>query len=253
MIDEAKSFAGPGEAGRKRGEVFEEYAAYFTGSTSGVAEKLSDFTKFVPREALSRFLVKYEIFKRVLGVQGSVIECGVFRGAGLMALAQLSELLEPLNHQRKIIGFDSFAGFPGLTEQDGAGLESSHRRVGGLAAETMDLPTCIDLWDSTRYLKHIPKATLVHGDMCETIPQYVQQNPHLVVSLLYLDADLYEPTKVALEHFVPRMPRGAVIAFDELNDPYWPGETLAVLEQIGIHNLRIERLFATSICFAELD
>ena len=37
------------------------------------------------------------------------------------------------------------------------------------------------------------------------------------------------------------MPKGAIVAFDELNAPNWPGETLAVMETIGIRNLRIER------------
>jgi hypothetical protein len=36
------------------------------------------------------------------------------------------------------------------------------------------------------------------------------------VSLLYLDFDIYEPTAVALEHFLPRMPKGSIVAFDEL-------------------------------------
>ena len=48
--------------------------------------------------------------------------------------------------------------------------------------------------------------------------------------MLFLDFDLYEPTRVALEHFLPRMPNGAVLAFDELDNPLWPGETLAMLE-----------------------
>jgi hypothetical protein len=63
-----------------------------------------------------------------------------------------------------------------------------------------------------------------------------------VVSLLFLDFDLYEPTKVALKHFVPRMPKGAIIAFDELDNPLWPGETLALVHELGMGSLRIERL-----------
>jgi hypothetical protein len=47
---------------------------------------------------------------------------------------------------------------------------------------------------------------------------------------------LIEPTLAALQPFVPRMPRDAVIAFDELNRPEWPGETLAVdLAQLLAH------------------
>jgi hypothetical protein len=52
---------------------------------------------------------------------------------------------------------------------------------------------------------------------------------------------LYEPTKVALEHFVPRMSKGAILAFDEINNPWWPGETKALLESINIRDYEIRR------------
>jgi hypothetical protein len=61
------------------------------------------------------------------------------------------------------------------------------------------------------------------------------------VSLLFIDCDLYEPTKIALEHFVPRMPRGAVLVFDELDNPIWPGESTALLDTIGIRALKLQR------------
>jgi hypothetical protein len=62
-----------------------------------------------------------------------------------------------------------------------------------------------------------------------------------VVSLLFLDVDLYEPTKAALEAFVPRIPLGGIIAFDELDNPLWPGETLAAMEAVGLNKLRLRR------------
>ena len=68
-----------------------------------------------------------------------------------------------------------------------------------------------------------------------------RSNAHLVVSLLFLDLDLYEPTRVALQQLVPRMPKGAVLAFDELDNPIWPGETLALLDTVGMRHLRVRR------------
>ena len=97
------------------------------------------------------------------------------------------------------------------------------------------------LFDLNRPLNHIPKVELVAGDLTVTAREYIGRNQHLVVALLYLDVDHYEPTRAALEAFVPRMPKGAVIAFDELNTHIFPGETLAVLEALGLRNLRIER------------
>jgi hypothetical protein len=100
----------------------------------------------------------------------------------------------------------------------------------------------VTLYDQNRPIAHIPKVELVKGDLCKTGPAYLKLNPHLVVSMLYLDLDLYEPTKVALETFLPRMPKGAVIVFDELNAKMFPGETLAVDEVLGLRNIRIRRM-----------
>jgi len=191
--------------------------------------------------------------KKVLNVQGSIIECGVLLGGGLMTFAQLSAILEPINHQRKIIGFDTFSGFPKISESDQKST-SGFAHTGGLAVDSYeDLRDCIRLYDNNRFLNHVPKVELVKGDITVTVPQYLQKNPHLVISLLYLDADVYEPTKVALDKFVPRMPKGSIIAFDELNTKSFVGETLATLESIGINKLKIQRFtFDATKCYAIL-
>jgi hypothetical protein len=71
----------------------------------------------------------------------------------------------------------------------------------------------------------------------ETIPIYVKENPHLIIAMLYLDFDLYEPTKVALENFLPLVPKGGIVAFDEVNSKKWAGETIALKEVLNINNL----------------
>jgi hypothetical protein len=217
-------------------------------------EKMMNFPLYVPRQNLTNALIRYEIFKRVLSVQGSVVECGVFFGGGLMSFAQFSAILEPTNHQRRIIGFDTFAGFPRLAPADAKG-ESPNLKLGGLGVDAeSEINECVNLFDENRFVGHIPKVELVRGDASKTIPAYVKRNPHLVVSLLYLDFDIYAPTLAALRTFVPRMPKGAVIAFDELNLKDWPGETVAVMNELGLGRLRIERFpFGSTISFAQLE
>jgi len=214
---------------------------YFHHSIGTTSEKLENFAKYIPRQSLTNFLIKYEIYKKILHIQGSIVECGVFFGGGLMTFAQLSSIFEPVNSQRKIIGFDSFEGFPNLSKKDILS-KSTLLKKGGLEANSYkDLQNCISLYDSNRFISHIPKVELIKGDATKTIPKYVQNNPNIVVSLLYLDFDLFEPTKVAIESFVPRMPKSSIIVFDELNSESWMGETLALLDTIGIRNLKIER------------
>ncbi len=205
-------------------------------------KKIENFPKYVRRQNLTRFLALYEIYRRILPVKGSIVECGVFRGFGTMTWAKLSAILEPVNLTRRIYGFDSFAGFPAVSQVDKVGAGAGVKE-GDLFADSHDeILQLSAINDSTRFLGHVPKVKLIKGDATKTIPRFVEETPHLLVSLLFLDFDLYEPTKAALQHFVPRMPKGAVIAFDELDNPLWPGETVAMLEQCGAGNLRLQRL-----------
>jgi len=228
---------------------------YFAKSGGSAVEKLENFPKYVSSSTIARFLCKYEIFKQVLNVQGSIIECGVFLGGGLMTWAQLSTILEPMNHQRKIIGFDTFSGFPSTAKEDVAPATSELVNAGGLAADSLqDLQECIRLYDIYRPLSHIWKVKLVKGDVKKTVPQFIENNPHTIVSLLYLDFDIFEPTSIALEYFIPRIPKGGIIAFDQLNSESFPGETLAALKKVGISNLRIQRpLLSTFISYAVVE
>jgi hypothetical protein len=229
-----------------------QLADAFNDSPDPVQVRLESFPKYVRRQDLTRLLARYEIFKRVLGVKGSVIEGGVNRGFGLMSWAKFSAILEPVNLTRRIYGFDSFEGFPSIHAKDRPGANGEQPAAGDLAANCYDeLLELIRLYDQDRFLGHVEKVELIKGDAVSTIPKFIEAHPHLVVSLLFLDFDLYEPTRAALEVFVPRMPRGAILAFDELDNPIWPGETRALLETLGIRNLQLERLeFDPYIAFA---
>lgn len=233
---------------------FEATQRYFQEDTIDLIEKIDGFTKYTSRQSIAKFLTKYELFKHILQVNGSIIECGVLHGAGLLAWAKLSSILEPVNHTRKVIGFDTFEGFPDIHDKDTETGNSSHFERGGLKGSSYEsIGKAIELYDLNRPLQHIPKIELVKGDFLHTAEKYLKDNPHLVVSLLYLDFDLYEPTKKALEVFVPRMPKGSVICFDELNAKMFPGETIAVNEVLQLSNLEIRRFpFDSYVSYAVL-
>lgn len=236
------------------GEEAGKNETWFRRNPASWEIKMENFPKYVRRQNLTRFLALYEIFKQVLSVKGSIIECGVHQGFGLMTWAKLSAILEPVNLTRRIYGFDTFEGFPGVSAQDVAEA-SRHVKAGDLAADTYEeLQALAEIHDSTRFLGHVAKVELVRGNAVETVPEFIEAHPHLVVSLLFMDFDLYDPTRVALEHFIPRMPKGAIVAFDELDNPLWPGETQAMLEFFKEHKLRLERLpFDPYIGFAVID
>jgi len=222
-------------------QVGKNIGAIFEKCPDSIETKLENFPKYVRRQHLKRFLAMYEIFKLVLPVKGSIVECGVFKGFGVMTWAKLSTMLEPENLTRRIYAFDTFEGFPNVCKKDKNSI-TKHEK-GALHADSYEeLQELITEYDQDRFLGHMDKVHLIKGDVVETIPKFISEHPHLLVSLLFLDMDLFDPTKAALEHFLPRMPKGAVIVFDELDNPMWPGETLAVLETIGVGKLALRRL-----------
>ena len=229
---------------------------YFNNSPGSSTEKLENFAKYVPRQNLARFLARYEIFKLIKEIQGSIVECGVLFGGGLMSFAKLSTILEPYNFQRRIIGFDTFSGFPSIHKADLKGKpdrKSAHLKEHGFSAEGAyaDILKAIELYDVSRYLNHFPKVQVVKGDFAVTAKQFLIDYPHLVVSCLYLDFDIYQPTKIALEHFLPRMPKGSVLVFDELNEEAFPGESIAVMEMLDLKSIRVRRFdFEPRISYA---
>ena len=234
-------------------EVGKSLENIFVNCSDSIEAKLENFPKYVRRQHLKRFLAMYELFKLVLPVKGSIVECGVFRGFSLMSWAKLSSILEPENLTRRIYGFDSFKGFPSVSSNDRSG--SGIAEVGDFQTSSYDeLIELLRVYDQDRFLGHIPKVQLIRGDATETIPEFVQLNRHLLVSLLFIDLDLYEPTKAALEHILPRMPKGSIIAFDELDNPIWPGETEALMEKMPLNRLKLQRFdWDPYIAFAVLE
>lgn len=213
----------------------------FLTSRISLIDKLEAFPRFATKRSLARFIAKQEIYREMLITTGIIVECGVFNGAGLFTWAQLANIYEPTNYTRKIVGFDTFDGFPEVNDAvDNAGVLTS--KVGDLRGSSLqELQHSVRKYNNERHLSHIPNVVLVPGDFMQTADRYLEENPHTIVSLLYLDFDLYEPTRKALEVFLPRMPKGAIVAFDEINCDSFPGETRALDEVMGIRNHQINR------------
>ncbi len=209
--------------------------------------KMKMFPVYASRQDITRLIEKYELYKRFKNVPGSIIECGVAGGFGLMSFAHFCSIFEPYHYVRKIIGFDTFEGFQGISEKDNKS-KAEHMKDGGLNYGSYDvLHQAIKLYDMNRTLGHLSKVELVKGDIRETFPRYLDDNPSLVIAMLYMDLDLYGPTLEVLKQAVGRIPKGGMIVFDELNHSDYPGETIAAMEAMGIHNLRLRRLDISSM------
>ena len=91
-------------------------------------------------------------------------------------------------------------------------------------------------------INHIKKYDLIKGDVSKTSHDYFKNNKESIIALAVFDLDLYKPTKEALKAILPRLSRGSIILFDELNHTAYPGETDAFLEFFSKQKVKLERL-----------
>lgn len=203
-------------------------------------ERLDAFPRFCSKRALTRFMSRFEIYKNILHVNGVVIECGVLNGTGLFTWAQFANILEPINFTRKIIGFDTFEGYPSVSNEDINPVKSP--KSGDLKGDSYEaIVASIEKYNFERPMGHIPNVELIKGNFLETAEAYISNNPHLLVALLHINFDLYEPTKKALELFLPRMAKGSIICLGYLNCSNAPGESVALLELLKLRDIAIRR------------
>jgi len=209
-------------------------------------ELLPNIGLFLSSKALSRVLFFHEIYKKILNTHGVVMEFGVRWGQTLSLLAALRGIYEPFNRHRKIIGFDTFAGFKGMSEKDGALCKTVDGSFSVSENYEQYLGQILGLQEALNPISHLKKFELVSGDATETIPAYLTRQPETLVSLAIFDFDIYKPTKAALEAIKPYLFKGSVLVFDELCDDIFPGETVALREVFDTTSLRVERLPITA-------
>lgn len=204
-------------------------------------EKVANAGLFLKRQELSKILFFNEIYQKILPVHGVIIEFGVRWGQNLVTLSNLRGIHEPFNHSRKIIGFDTFEGFPEVSEQDG---KTDYNVKGAFSvSENYDeyLTQLLKCHQNESPLSHIEKNFVIKGDAVKTLKQYLDDHKETIIAFAYFDFDIYKPTLECLKLILPYLTKGAIIGFDELCDPGFPGETEALREVLGTKNFSIQR------------
>jgi hypothetical protein len=194
---------------------------------------------YMTPKLLSRILFMTHLYERILPVQGVVLEFGCRWGQNVCLFSSLRGILEPFNRLRSIVGFDTFSGLARVTGNDGAKVqENDYAVIPDYAKYLSEIAT---LNEQESPLSHLRKNEIVAGDICETLPKYLADQPHTVIAMAYFDLDIYAPTKFALQAIKPHLTKGSVLGFDELNDATTPGETIALREVMGLDQVRIQR------------
>ena len=224
----------------KQAEARQALVRLFETSSIPTDQLLQNLGLFIRSGAFAKFLFLDELYRQIVPIPGDIVEFGTWWGQSLVTFLNLRAIYEPYA-SRKVIGFDTFAGYPSITTSDRA---SDTIKIGGYAVSEnyqQLLTDLLEYHEAENVLSHIKKFELVPGDVCVTADAYYQKRPEAIVALAFFDMALYAPTKAGLEAIKDRLVPGSILAFDELNDAEYPGETEAVREIFKLRSSRFIR------------
>lgn len=168
-------------------------------------------------------------------IPGSIVECGVWKGGSMMAVAKT--LINLNNSEKHLYLFDTFEGMPKPSKIDikingtKASKKFQMKRINDNSSDWCysSLEDVKQNMYSTKYDKE--KIHFIKGKVEETIPN----NAPDAISLLRLDTDFYESTIHELKYLFPILSKGGIIIIDDYGE--WLGQRRAVDEYIKENNL----------------
>jgi hypothetical protein len=221
--------------------VRERFAKLFRDCPIPDNELLSNLGLFIRRQAFARMLLMNDLYQKIVNVPGIVVEFGVRWGQNLALFESFRGLYEPFNDSRKIVGFDTFEGFPSVDSKDGKADIAVEGAYSVTDKYEEYLTQVLDYHEQEAPMSHVKKYRLIKGDAAVEIDKYVSDYPETIIALAYFDLDLYVPTKKCLETIKGHLTKGSVIGFDELHLHELPGETLALKEVFGLDKYKLIR------------
>lgn len=163
-------------------------------------------------------------------IQGSFVECGVWRGGSSMAMAYA--LQQENESNRHIFLYDTFEGMTEPTKADGSSAYLEYRALKDQGKQwcSASLEDVQQNMAMTKYPQE--NVHFVRGLVEETIPKVLPDAP---IALLRLDTDWYESTKHELDQLFPLLCDGGVLILDDYG--HWQGARQAVDEYFANHGL----------------
>jgi hypothetical protein len=233
----------PVRSSAKENEQRARFVETFRSSPIPAAELLySQLTLYLSRQELSRTLALAELYRtHVLEANGVLMEFGTCYGRTAALLTNLRGIFEPFNFTRKLIVFDTFAGLLGTSVKDGGHVLAQDGAYSSGEGYQQHLAEVLAYHESEAPVGHRTKFEIVVGDAASTLKSYLDAHPETIVAMAYFDMDIYEPTKACLEAIRPHLARNSVLAFDELNCPEFPGETMALADAFGLSRCALRR------------
>ncbi|MCF6317511.1 MAG: TylF/MycF family methyltransferase [Marinosulfonomonas sp.] len=188
---------------------------------------------------INKFLAHYGLYQMILNLPGDVFEMGVFKAGSMIRWATFRQLLEN-SYSRRIVGFDTFGKFP----TKGVELDVDQEYVEAFVSRAGDGLSRTQV-DEIFKRKGFENIELLEGNVSDTLPHFVMNNPACRIALLHLDLNVKEPTEFALEALYDRVVPGGLIVIDDYTSVV--GATEAIDDLAADKGLAIEKLSFHSV------
>ena len=202
---------------------------------------LTNLGLYMRSSALAKIFFLQEIYLQMLDIPGCILTLGTWWGQDLIVFENLRAIYEPYNYNRSIIGFDTFTGYQAPSAKDKSSAVVSEGNYSTSDQYDKYLEALMSYHEQENVMAEVKKHRILKGDVQVTVPQFLDENPQVLIALAYFDFATYEPTRASLKAILPRLVKGSVLAFDELNSSSYPGETEAVLEVLELKQYTIKR------------
>jgi hypothetical protein len=180
-----------------------------------VYDKFNDFIFSNDIKLTGKFLHRFEFYLKTKDLPGDIIEIGVFKGSGMSTFMKFLQVYEP-NSNKKVIGFDIFDTNDAETVLN---RDNSNEKDSMFVVYDRVNHNELSYKEVKNKLSNIgvsnDRFLLVKGDVEDTIPKFIKDNPGFRASLIYIDVDLDRPTYVSLKYMWDRLLPGGIILFDE--------------------------------------
>jgi hypothetical protein len=196
----------------------------FDPATAAVVRAVAPFTMTSPERIAALRQAVIHVCRH--GIAGAIVECGVWRGGSMMAVART--LLE-IGACRDLMLFDTFAGMtpPETVDRDIAGTSATAAldREDVATGATWAFSPLAEVEANLRSTGYpAERMRFVAGDVADTLPREAPER----IAVLRLDTDWYASTRHELEHLYPRLAVGGVLIVDDYG--HWEGARRAVDE-----------------------
>lgn len=185
-----------------------------------IDEENKNLIEFISEYSLTPLIRRWTLIKSLHYINkkkviGDIVECGIWRGGNLFLAKKIQDKYYK-EIKRKLYGFDTFEGMPEPSIHDGVKVNKTYQNFKN-KNEPWTKASLDDVKNfSKKLFSDIDEFNFIKGKVEDTLKD--NKNLPNKISLLRLDTDLYESTKVELNILYPLLVEKGILIIDDYGD-----------------------------------